>query len=73
MAWTVNDLKAVVKMEKNKDNGPMPSNKQGIVNLYAKCMERKGEDVVIEAPNGPTVMNKNEVDMKTQNDTMQTA
>jgi hypothetical protein len=51
----------------------MPNNQQGIVNLYAKCMERKGENVVIEAPIGSTVTTKNKVDMKTQNDTTQTA
>jgi hypothetical protein len=51
----------------------MPNNKRGIVNLYAKCMERKGETVVIEAPNGSTLTTENEVDVKTQNDTTQTA
>jgi hypothetical protein len=50
MAWTVNDLKAVVKMETNKEDGPMPNTKKAIVELYAKCMERKGEKVVINTP-----------------------
>jgi hypothetical protein len=50
MAWTVNDLKAVVKMEKNKEDGPMPNTKKAIVELYAKCLERKGEKVVVNAP-----------------------
>jgi hypothetical protein len=52
MKWTVNDLKAVVKLEKNKDDGKMPTTKRGIVDLYAKCMARKGQEVVIEAPGG---------------------
>jgi hypothetical protein len=34
----------------------MPSTKRGIINLYAKCMERKGELVVIEAPTGSAVV-----------------
>jgi hypothetical protein len=54
MACTVINLKAVVKI-KNKKDGAMSNIKRGIKNLYAKCMERKGELVVIEAPTGSTV------------------
>jgi hypothetical protein len=52
MEWTVSNLKAIVKMEKTKDDGAMPTTKRGIVNLYAKCMARKGEEVLIDAPVG---------------------
>jgi hypothetical protein len=77
MAWTVSDLRAVVKMEKNKDDGPLPTNKRGMVDLYAKCMARKGEDVVIEKPVGSITResndNKNEVGTPVENDTSATA
>jgi hypothetical protein len=52
MEWNVSDLKAIIKMEKNKDDGAMPTTKRGVVNLYAKCMSRKGEEVLIDAPVG---------------------
>jgi hypothetical protein len=73
MAWTVNDLKAIVKMEKTKDDGPMPNNKKGIINLYAKCMERKGKTVVIKTPSGSNVTVGNEAHVTTQNDSIKTA
>jgi hypothetical protein len=73
MAWTVNDLKSIVKMEKTKDDGPMPNNKKGIIKLYAKCMERKGETVVIEPPRGSNAKVENESSGATQNDSMKTA
>jgi hypothetical protein len=52
MTWTVNNLKAVLKFEKTKEDSKMPSTKRGIVNLYAKCMARKGREVVVEPPVG---------------------
>jgi hypothetical protein len=73
MAWTVNDLKAVVKMEKSKEDGAMPSTKRGIINLYAKCMERKGESVVIEAPTGSDAMQETMTTETAENDKMKTA
>jgi hypothetical protein len=73
MAWTVNDLKSIVKMEKTKDGGPMPTNKKDIINLYAKCMDRKGETVVIKPPSGSNATVENESLAATQNDSMKTA
>jgi hypothetical protein len=73
MAWTVSDLKAVVKMEKNKEDGPMPTTKRGIADLYAKCMDRKGEKVLVDAPTGSSLTVGLEAEVKTQNDSLKTA
>jgi hypothetical protein len=52
----------------------MPNNKKGIINLYAKCMERKGQKVVIKAPSGLNVTVGKEAHCVTaQNDSMKTA
>jgi hypothetical protein len=51
----------------------MPNTKKGIVDLYAKCMERKGEKVVINAPTGSNVTVGTEAKMTTQNDNVKTA
>jgi hypothetical protein len=50
----------------------MPNNKRGIVDLYAKCMERKGEKVVINAPTRSNVTVGTEVETMTQNDSLKT-
>jgi hypothetical protein len=34
MTWTINDFKAVLKFEKNKEDGKMSSTKWVIVHLY---------------------------------------
>ncbi len=73
MAWSVKDLRAVVKMEKNKEDGKMPNTKKAIVELYAKCMERKGEKVVVNAPTGSNMTVGTEVENTTQNDNLKTA
>jgi hypothetical protein len=48
-----------------------------MVDLYVKCMARKGEDVVIEKPAGLITHvlsdNKNEVETAVENDTSTTA
>jgi hypothetical protein len=43
------------------------------INLYAKCMERKGETVVFEPPSGSNVTVGNESSTATQNDNVKTA
>jgi hypothetical protein len=43
------------------------------INLYAKCMERKGETVVIEPPSGSNETLGNESSTAAQNDSMKTA
>jgi hypothetical protein len=65
MAWSIIDLKAVVKLEKNKDDGAIPNTKRGIVNFYAKCMERKREKIVVDAPTGNCVTVGMETDTMT--------
>jgi hypothetical protein len=51
----------------------MPSTKRGIINLYAKCMERKGESVVIEAPTGSAVAEGTVASATAVNNNMKTA
>jgi hypothetical protein len=45
--WTVEDIKAVLKLEKTKEDGAMPKTKKDLAKLYAKCMARKGDTVVL--------------------------
>jgi hypothetical protein len=49
--WTVADLKAVVKPEKTKNDGKMPSKKGELVDLYRTCIERQGRILVDDMPN----------------------
>jgi hypothetical protein len=47
MDWTVEDIKAVLKVEKTKEDGAMPKTKKDLAKLHAKCMARKGDTVVL--------------------------
>jgi hypothetical protein len=47
MDWTVEDIKSVLKLEKTKEDGAMPKTKKDLAELYAKCMARKGDTVVL--------------------------
>lgn len=38
--WTISDLKTIIKPRKMKADGPMPTSKTGLVNLYNICMSR---------------------------------
>jgi hypothetical protein len=51
----------------------MPNTKRDIVNLYMKCMERKGEKVVVDALTGSSMTVGAEADTMTQNDNSKTA
>ncbi len=47
MQWTAEDIKAVLKLEKTKEDGAMPKTKKDLAELYVKCMARKGDTVVL--------------------------
>jgi hypothetical protein len=51
----------------------MPSTKRGIADLYAKCMERKGEKLLVDAPAGSSLTVGVEAEATTQNDSSKTA
>ncbi len=53
--WRVQDLKAVIKPEKIKKDGKMPSKKGELVELYRMCIERQGRVLVDDMPNVPYV------------------
>jgi hypothetical protein len=77
MQWNLNDLKAVLKFEKTKEDGKMPSKKKAVAEMYAKCMARKGSEVVIEAAVGVIVQNEEATDTnehpRVENDDTKTA
>ncbi len=77
MQWTVSDLKAVLKFEKSKDDGKMPSKKRDIAEMYARCLAKRGSEVVIEAASGAIVRNEEATvenqDSRVQNDDMKTS
>ncbi len=53
--WTLQDLKLIIKPEKTKNDGAMPTKKADLVELYRTCMERQGRVLVDDMPNVPYV------------------
>jgi hypothetical protein len=48
--WTLQDLKLIIKPEKQRDVGTMPSRKADLVQLYHTCMEHQGRVLVDDMP-----------------------
>jgi hypothetical protein len=45
------DLKSIIKPEKTKDDGAMPSKKGDLVELYCRCVECQGRVLIDDMPN----------------------